>query len=641
MLLEVLKPLESWEIDMARESKVQVLTENAKVSELPAVKREWRFGDRSRIEQCYDHVDSSFESELCRRLICDLEAVEFLEAILSAQFPEAFTPTPSQLNMLFTMISHPLFAGMSNAQRKQLSADVVPLSELEMKFKPDPSLVYTPIAETSTRVFVKLLSTGLSIHELGFHEALDVGREGIVEATSPPRRQRKARYNKSYDDDLFGSPQKPSKRNSDDAALAEFAPPGTAKRGRKNNGSSNKQKMLEDSEGNDIFSGPKIKSLWASVDEDILRILGWGFKCSSAFAARERDSKVRSTGDLSKSLEGRWPAYRNLIEILVGILERDWKETLDEVKEDNDGEELLYDSLLFKLLRYKTSGLRSIRWKSALSAVFATNSAGESQQYREIFSKEIEAKASATTLERANYALFLGEDSYPFGDLDSLSLRKRTLGLLFDIAAATTDTVDQWSWFMEMSSYLRDVSLQTLTYFLDPPRLLIGKKSEYVCNLCEALLQPLVTYSRLPKDWIEDFERGKVYISEFLALQPKQTTSDDYTRLAESTIKVAILVETLFRTWVKERMSNAGTRPEVASEGSAQQLDPGTDRLSESLQSGIAGRRHLLERARRLSAYREDKRWGRLSAALAGSEARLVLTMQSLEEHEAQERLRS
>lgn len=250
----------------------------------------------------------------------DLTGVEFLETVLSSQFPEAFVPTPSQFNIIFTLISNPLFSGSRKIRKKaKLTSDSLSLAALDTKFRPDPSLVHTPIASTATRVLQKVLSTRLPIKELKLHEVFNIDRTGVREARASrrPRQVEAVKYVESIE--------------TDDDENGEYRPPGAS---RKKN-SRLKEMTYSDSfampdESDSIFRAKGLRTLWESAEQDFFRILGWGLKCSSACADVQNGAPSSGEDDFAKTLESRWPTYCNLLTIILEILETDWNEAVKE-----------------------------------------------------------------------------------------------------------------------------------------------------------------------------------------------------------------------------------------------------------------------------------------------------------------------
>lgn len=291
-----------------------------------------------------------------------------------------------------------------------------------------------------------------------------------------------------------------------------------------------------------------------------------------------------------------------------------------------------------------------MRWKSALSAIFATNCIGESRQYGMIYSQEVGKKACTHATARIIHSLFNNIENRPFGDVESLSIRRRILGIVYDNLTSITNLVDQTSWFMEMASYLRDVPLQTLLWFLDPPKLMRSSRTDYVAGLCEALLRPLVVYKRLPKNWIYNYKNGQEYITIFLVLAPKTTKDADNVTMAEAAVKVAAIVEVLLRIWAKVRKTATVVRQRTMSglitstPTQTQILDNFSDQsetenaansyssLLDAANEGITARRVIVDDAQIFANTEDSEKWERMKALLKGSEVRLMTLVKSLKE---------
>ncbi|KAK9368994.1 hypothetical protein V1509DRAFT_622151 [Lipomyces kononenkoae] len=545
--------------------------------------------------------------------------------VLSSHFPETFIPTPPQLSLLFTLISNPKFT-TTKARKPRLSAISLRTPGTNTVTSTDTTFIGTAISTTSARLIAKLLSSGISMRQLGFYKMFDVDRSGQTLGHYALRHKRKLKYDADdSDDDTDGDMQST---------------------GRGHHRISRKYAGDEDVDG--IFRAKGLKMLWPCAEQNLWRIFGWGFICASAYG--ESGTQPSDEGsDGGRTPEARWPVWKTVIMSLLDILEHDWSEAVKNVESNGDREEtdtVLKQTLIYSFLQGLELGEPHVRWKPAIASVFSRNSESDMQQFHPIYPNEVNRKSQAMILtdhKRQVHNNNLASQSY--GDIEATQMRKRALGIIYDALGSITNLFDKHSFFRELSLYIRDLPLETYLVFLEAPDLIKCSMTEYTSLLCDSLLQVMTNCPQMPKNWIYNYENGKQYISRYLQLSPISSHAAKGQYMAEDVVKVALIVETLFRTWVKVRKTATGTRTRTMS-SNAQPAPSATivatntgsqcdsfsqahdsdlnDILVESLHEGILDRRNIYELALSKAEENEEHKWKRYDVLLKGTETRML-----------------
>ncbi|KAK9237341.1 hypothetical protein V1525DRAFT_404096 [Lipomyces kononenkoae] len=618
----------------ARKSPICVLSSPSKKKSAIAKRlrpptRIWTLGDSDKVSQCLNHAETKFEDELYEY------GVTFLEMVSSSHFPETFIPTPPQLSLLFTLISNPKFTTSKTKKKPRLSAISLHAAGTNAATSTDTTFMGTAISTTSARLIAKLLSSGISMRQLGFYKVFDVDRPAENLGPYTLRHKRKLRYDVAdSDEDTDGDMQ-----NS----------------GRGYHRVSRKYVGDEDVDG--IFRAKGLKMLWACAEQNLWRIFGWAFRCASAYGESGTQPSDECS-DGSRTLEARWPVWKTVLGFMLDILEHDWSEAVNKVESNGDREEtenVLKQTLIYSFLQGLELGEPHVRWKPAVASVFSRNSESDMQQFHPIYPNEVNRKSQTMILSDHKRLIYNNLGSHSYGDIESTQMRKRALGIIYDALGSIANLFDQHSFFRELSLYIRDLPLQTYLVFLEAPDLIKCSMTEYTSILCDSLLQVMTNCPQMPKNWIYNYENGKQYIGRYLQLSPIRSHGAKVQYMAEDVVKVALIVETLFRTWVKVRKTATGTRTRtmssnaqpapsatilVANTGtqsaSPSQTHDGNDLndiLVEALHKGILDRRKIFDLAQSKTEVNvnDEHKWKRLDVLLKGTEIRMLGMNDNLE----------
>ncbi|KAK9450279.1 uncharacterized protein V1518DRAFT_413439 [Limtongia smithiae] len=494
---------------------------------LPPAKRTWTLGEYDKIHQCLEHVESNFEGELYE------SGVTFLESILTAQFPEMFGPSPEQLGVLLTLISHPRFAGMDIPKRKKktpkrgLDMEIAGINFVAIETGIEPKMFVDPtVSAISRHVLLNLLSTDITVRELGFYEVL-----GTPNSAKWLRKSGGLNY-------AGMDPYEPEQSE------AAFRPRGRPHKKREID--------MDDEYLDSVMRSKGLKPLWNCAEQDVWRIIGWAFLCGSANGAAI--AKNGLAPETWTRLEARWPPWKETLKVLLKIIEKDWAEVVQSVEQLENAsakECALKQSLICQFLLENGSLECRVQWKRALSAVFSVNAATEVAHFLPVYPGEVGEKTMRKL--RSSESGGGKADVGLFGDAETVELRKRFLGVAYEALRSITGLIDHAAFFREMASYLRPAPLECVQAFLQPPEQMTNQ-SEYCALLCDALLQPHAQCPRLPKNWIYNYESGKQYIAQYVRLAPEAARAE-----AGSAVRMAVVVEALFRRWVKVRRLGMGS----------------------------------------------------------------------------------
>ena len=138
-------------------------------------------------------------------------------------------------------------------------------------------------------------------------------------------------------------------------------------------------------------------SLWSRA-VDFWHAVGWAFNCSVLHP-------------------DRWERWRQWLEFMCEVMERDWNDRLEspgaareEEEEEEEGRKaLLMESLIFK---YLTSSIGYGGKRRMLRAVFADGSAASLTEFREVFKHELRKPASEESSKKRARHVNLDEDEY-------------------------------------------------------------------------------------------------------------------------------------------------------------------------------------------------------------------------------------
>ncbi|KAK9479590.1 hypothetical protein V1514DRAFT_318816 [Lipomyces japonicus] len=571
-------------------------------------KRTWKYGDKNKIRQCIAHIDTCFEEELYEN------GVLFLESVLSSSFPEAYIPSTDQLELLFTMISHPRFT--STVRRKKAPKFDEFGGIADMSIDPPESLTSSQsslsdarVSRIAARVISHVLTSGISIRELGFHALFDVTSQSHHNI----RRNRVDYRNQD---------------GTEDDKIDEDHDVGHKFREKKIN-----RLLLDDT----TEMAHSLDRLWTIGRGNIWNILGWAFRCASCDGLAQTDEpEIEVWGN--RTLQSRWPAWKETIGFLLDAIGKDWKEVVNLIGKDPlaDKEPVIRDSLIFKFLRGLEINEYNVKWKDALGAIFASNHADDTAKFRPIYAKEVNKK-NANKVGSSLSVLTLSQSSYVLGTTDAVRLRKQALGLVYDCMIAIANLVDKTTFFREMEPYIRDLPADSLFQFLEAPELHVASQTEYEGLLAETILMTLSdAFPNMPNKWLYNFENGKQYISKFLNLGYRHRFGDNVQH-EEMLVKFSLVIEKLFRTWAMIRCTGKGTRIAdlLKKHGGGQLIgldfvaranetvngkDVTADVFIESLETGIEKRRKTFEA---ITNHKEDQQTIRLRVLLRGSEMRL------------------
>ncbi|KAK9464698.1 hypothetical protein V1512DRAFT_267702 [Lipomyces arxii] len=520
--------------------------------------------------------------------------------MLSSQFPEIFIPTAPQLSLLFTFISNPQFA--TTTKKREIKSDSVLLTDLEGTGITDTSFADTPTCEVATRLLAKVLKAGVPIKDLGFDKVFSIQTRKVKRALPPTTRKR---------------------------ACTRFSDP------------------IDDVDEDGVIRSKNMKLMWQSADRSIRRIISWGFRCASAYGVSRIDKSVPEA-DGVRTLESRWPIWRTVLMFIVEILERDWHEAFDVNQEiqTNETEAALRQTLWFTVLKGTETDDYVIDWKSALKAIFACNTGNTSASIRPIYSTEVNKKSRLRTFDDNPHCLCSDSYAHSFGDVIALDLRRRLLGLLYDAITLVPGLIDQQTFFREMTMYMRDSCQANFAFFLEAPTSICSSKSDYTVLLCDAILQPLALCPVMPKNWLYSYEKGKMYMAEYLQLCPIEHRVNGKDGQVEDVIKVALVVETLFKTWVKVRLTAIGAHARTKSPQNTQSSpalerelipdsqpseDGVTDEFDDSIERGIVERMIMfMELEPERKNVKQHDNWDRLRLILISSGTHITLMKNSL-----------
>ncbi|KAK9331235.1 hypothetical protein V1520DRAFT_338169 [Lipomyces starkeyi] len=562
--------------------------------------------------------------------------------VLSSHFPETFIPTPPQLSLLFTLISNPKFTTAKEKTKPRLSAISLDMPDAKTKTSTETTFVGTAISTSSARLVAKILSSGLSMRDLGFYEIFNMDRSGETLGAHALRHKRKVKYD-----------AEDSEEDTDGDSLNAV----TQSRGRGRNRVTRRHAFDGEEDVDGVIRAKGLKMLWPCAERNLWRIFGWGFRCASADGVSgSRPTDEGSDGDGSRTLEARWPVWKTVIGFLLDILENDWNEAVKMVENSVDREEtdsVLKHTLIYSFLRGLALEEYNVRWKPALASVFSHNSEMDMQQFHPIYPNEVNKKSRTKALPDHKRQIYSNSGVHSYGETEAVQMRKRALGIIYDALSSITNLIDRQSFFRELSLYVRDLPLQTYLVFLEAPELMKCSMTEYMSLLCDSLLQVMTNCPQMPKNWIYNYENGKQYIARYLQLSPIRSHAANVHYQAEDVVKVALIVETLFRTWVKVRKTATGTRTRtmstsghptpsatilVANTGadvhnSDQTLDGAiNEQLVEAMYRGIRDRRKIFDDAHSRNGGDDEHKWQRLDVLLKGTQIRLLSMVDNLKD---------
>ncbi|KAK9486389.1 hypothetical protein V1527DRAFT_67681 [Lipomyces starkeyi] len=558
--------------------------------------------------------------------------------VVSSHFPETFIPTPPQLSLLFTLISNPKFTTAKEKTKPRLSAISLDMPDAKTKTSTQTTFVGTAISTSSARLVAKILSSGLSMRDLGFYEIFSMDRSGETLGAHALRHKRKVKYDAEDSEE------------DTDGDLLNAVMQG---RGRGRNRVTRRHAFDGEEDVDGVIRAKGLKMLWPCAERNLWRIFGWGFRCASAYGVSgSRPTDEGSDGDGSRTLEARWPIWKTVIGFLLDILEDDWNEAVKMV-ENSETDSVLRDTLIYSFLRGLPLEEFNVRWKPALASVFSHNSEMDMQQFHPIYSNEVNKKSRTKALPDHKRQIYNNSGVHSYGETEAVQMRKRALGIIYDALCSITNLIDRQSFFRELSLYIRDLPLQTYLVFLEAPELMKCSMTEYMSLLCDSLLQVMTNCPQMPKNWIYNYENGKQYISRYLQLSPIRPHAANVHYQAEDDVKVALIVETLFRTWVKVRKTATGTRTRtmstcghpapsatilVANTGadihnSDQTLDGAiNEQMVEALYRGIRDRRKIFDDAHSRNGGDDEHKWQRLDVLLKGTQIRMLSMVDNLKD---------
>ncbi|KAK9491564.1 hypothetical protein V1508DRAFT_405478 [Lipomyces doorenjongii] len=366
--------------------------------------------------------------------------------VLSSHFPETFIPTPPQLSLLFTLISNPKFTTAKEKKKPRLSAISLDMPEGKTKTSTETTFVGTAISTSSVRLIAKILSSGLSMRDLGFYEIFSMDRSRETLGAHSLRHKRKLNY---------------AAEDSDEDTDSDLLNAVTQNRGRGWNRVTRRHAFDGEEDADGVIRAKGLKMLWPCAERNLWRIFGWGFRCASAYGVSgSRPTDEGSDGDGSRTLEARWPVWKTVIGFLLDILEDDWNEAVKMV-ESSETDSVLKHTLIYSFLRGLELEEFNVRWKPALASVFSHNSEMDMQQFHPIYPNEVNKKSRTKTFPDHKRQIYNNSAVHSYGETEAVQMRKRVLGIIYDALGSITNLIGRQSFFRELSLYIRDLPLQT------------------------------------------------------------------------------------------------------------------------------------------------------------------------------------
>ncbi|KAK9458721.1 uncharacterized protein V1516DRAFT_699094 [Lipomyces oligophaga] len=614
---------------MVRQLASPVKTQSLPSRQIKSFDQKWTKANPYRIYKWEDQVDNHFEAELFA------EGISFLETSMSSMFPMCIVPTSAQLSMLFTFASHPDFTRPRQSSRKRkLNGSNFELAELQPTHLMKKLFSNMSVAEDSIRALRRVLEMDLSIEDLGMHEAFHTRlfKEGkdLQERGLRLRKKTRVLYQEAIIPD-------------GDASSDIFESPVHTPRTRATE--SDKFNNI-----NDLVKPRNLQLLWEACDKDIVRLFGWGFRCSSAYSVTGIDVEDPS---YQTSISARWPVYSNLLSILIEIFERDWTETLRAIHLYDDWEDTLMDCLFYQCLRQDTIDESGILWQRAIAAVFSREVEHETCPFEPIFDEEVENLVQIPVHEFGEYALFLDQSEDIYGDMEAVNLRKRFLALVYDVFQTMTNPIESSSLISEICSYISNLPLRIFLTFLNAPPLKRSDVALFSTTLYQKLLEEYSNAPKLSCDWIYSYSKAEVAMATFLKLTPVSNSEMQPRTIGERALRIGLVLERLLQLLIEVQNREIFTdEADYSSSGNlgfvntGNDMEKGGDEASTSVRTtkqakrgnlivaceqGIASRSEIFRQALGQNRKRkDDSRWNRLTKMVLQSESRLRLIINAM-----------
>ncbi|KAK9473193.1 uncharacterized protein V1510DRAFT_108555 [Dipodascopsis tothii] len=370
----------------------------------------------------------------------------------------------------------------------------------------------------------------------------------------------------------------------------------------------------------------QLDSLWEASERSLWTIVGWAFRCGTAYGAispSQRDradltetsesERTDSTGasksqgtrktDNPKTLERRWPVWARFLRLVLGALERDLRETDDKRA-----------SLVFRLLMERPWNDSALQWKRALRAVFARNTEAEVQLVRPVYSGEVGKKyrSQATTKTTSDGVL---TTTPTLGDIHALRLRRRFVYLIYQVECAVPGSIDMRSFMAELSPFVVQLPFDEFVFFLQAPIEAsqgpdAAPAETYRRLLCYMILS-LLSNKTIGQKRAAAADRPGIdaaTLTQIVTLTPSITTTTSEQAAGRKVVRTSIVIEAVLALF-----ANCPPAEPLVS--------------SEDLNAGITARRAMLDEAHQQAQRARGKTYS------AEYWAKLERMMTTLEDH--------
>ncbi|KAK9453877.1 hypothetical protein V1511DRAFT_489306 [Dipodascopsis uninucleata] len=448
--------------------------------------------------------------------------------VLTSRFPDAYAPIPRHLKFLFTIASNPKTQNLAGADG-------------------------TPISEAALRVLRHILEMNITMEKLKFEEVFRPNKATVLERFGLRQKGR-----------IQQIPVLPTFSDDPDSSDLSFA---SEKR---------EYSSSDDSNGLEI--------LWDNQDADFFSIFGWMMRCASAAGTLDE-------GDVNinrQFMASRWHSWKLLAQIIVEILEKDWRNPIVEAEEDRSSAQrsAMHNKLISKLLESESQESFYPMWKRAIQAILAQNSSKDTMMFKPAYSHEVRLSESTIATSDASSLQCLG-------DLEAIDIRRRMLVLIYDMFSCMFEAADRQSYLREINSHVKAMPAGLILFPLDIARddLLYCTRFEYQTEFCDLLLTSFTSTSpKLTSNRFTDMQKSQSLMQDILELGPYRS---DKKTMAENAVKLTLVVEQVFRLWLAVSLDSE--RKHGSTSGSHIMTKKLYKKLQTSLEQGSVRRRSPLD----------------------------------------------